>query len=334
MAENEKNEEKKSKAYEARNAWTEMEDAELEEVDEFNQEYAEFLTENKTERRFVKSSIELLKKAGFRDINEVEKLQKGDKIYSVNRNKQLIAAVIGEKDFKKGLHIIGAHMDSPRIDLKPNPLFEKGELSFLDSHYYGGIKKYQWVTIPLSLHGVVVKEDGTKVHINIGEAEDDPVFYISDLLPHLGQEQMKKKMSEGISGEQLNIVVGSIPLRDEEDEESEKVKKAVLNLLQEKYNISGEDFISADLEIVPAFKTREVGFDRGLLAGYGHDDRVCSYTALKAILEVENPENTAVLLLVDKEEIGSMGNTGMKSRFFENTVAEMVNKYYDKYSDL
>ncbi|MFW5980435.1 MAG: aminopeptidase [Halanaerobiaceae bacterium] len=330
---NDQNNQEDSGAYEAKNAWLEMEEAELEEVNEFTQEYADFLSTNKTEREFVNSSVELLEKEGFKDINKVDELNVGDRIYAVNREKEMVAVVIGENDLEKGLHIVGAHMDSPRIDLKPNPLYESDEISFLDSHYYGGIKKYQWVTIPLSLHGVVVKEDGSKVNINIGEAEEDPVFYISDLLPHLGKDQMQKKMSEGISGEQLNIVVGSIPLR-EEDEEKEKVKKAVLNLLQEKYNISGRDFVSADLEIVPAFKTREVGFDRGLLAGYGHDDRVCCYTALKAITEIEKPENTSVLLLVDKEEIGSMGNTGMKSRFFENVVAEMVNKYYEEYSDL
>ncbi len=201
----------------------------------------------------------------------------------------------------------------------------------LSSHYYGGIKKYQWVTIPLALHGIVVKEDGSKIEINIGEAEDDPVFYISDLLPHLGKDQMKKKMSEAITGEQLNIVIGSIPDSEEEDN---KIKKAILKLLFEKYNIDSEDFISADLEIVPAFKCRDVGFDRGLLGGYGHDDRVCSYTALQAMLDMDTPQNTAVLLLVDKEEIGSMGTTGMKSRFFENIIAEMVNLYYPEYTDL
>mgnify|MGYP006297758105 CR=1 FL=1 len=323
------------KGYQSQNAWLEMEEEEKEEIDSFNKKYADWLTENKTEREFVRSAIELLKAEGFKNIDQVENLSKGDKVYSVNREKELIAAVIGNQDFKNGLHIIGAHMDSPRIDLKPNPLFEKEDLTFLDSHYYGGIKKYQWVTIPLALHGVVVKEDGSKVNINIGEAEEDPVFYISDLLPHLGKDQMQKKMSEGISGEQLNVVVGSIPIRDDEDDEaSEKVKQSILNLLKEKYNITGEDLVSADLEIVPDFKTREVGFDRGLLAGYGHDDRVCSYSALRAITDIEVPSKTAVALLVDKEEIGSMGSTGMKSRFFENVVAEMVSGYYENYSDI
>ncbi len=323
------------KGYQAKNAWLEMEEVEVDEIFQFNDKYADFLASNKTEREFVRSSTELLEKEGFRRLENMRSLKPGDKIYCINREKEIIVAVIGSKDLKKGLHIIGAHIDSPRLDLKPNPLFEDGDLALLNTHYYGGIKKYQWVTMPLSLHGVVIKDDGTKININIGEADEDPVFYISDLLPHLSKDQMKKKMSEAITGEQLNIVIGSIPSDDnEEDKANEKVKLAILNLLEEKYNIDGEDFVSADLEIVPAFSPRDVGFDRGLLAGYGHDDRVCSYAALQAIIDLEKPEYTAMTLLTDKEEIGSMGNTGMKSRYFEDTVANIVNLYYDEYNDI
>ncbi len=328
---------KKSKAYEAKNAWLEMADAEIEEIFLFNDDYASFLEKNKTEREFVKSAVDMLEENDFKKLEELDSLSAGDKIYSVNREKELIVAVIGKKDLTEGLHIVGAHMDSPRIDLKPNPLYEEAELALLSTHYYGGIKKYQWVTMPLALHGVVVKEDGKKVDVNIGEDPDDPVFYISDLLPHLGKDQMQKKMSEAINAEQLNIIIGSIPgnNNDEVDEgEKDKVKSAVLNILEEKYNITGEDFISADLEAVPATGVRDVGFDRGLLAGYGHDDRVCGFAALMAIIEQGSPEYTAVALLVDKEEIGSMGSTGMQSRFFENTVAEMVNLSYEIYNDL
>lgn len=320
------------KGYQAKNAWLEMEDVEKEEIFKFNSDYGEFLTKNKTEKEFINSAVKLLESEGFSKLEDVETLGAGDRVYSVNRGRELIAAVIGSEHMEQGLNIVGAHVDSPRIDLKPNPIFEKGELTFLDTHYYGGIKKYQWVTMPLAIHGEVVKEDGSKVTLNIGEADDDPIFYISDLLPHLGQEQMKKKMSEAIDGEQLNVVIGSIPADDEDDKE--RVKTAVLNFLEEEYNITAEDFISADLELVPAFKTRDAGFDRGLLAGYGHDDRVCSYNALRAVIDIEKPAHTAVALLVDKEEIGSMGSTGMQSRFFENTVAEMASKYDGSYNDL
>ena len=321
-----------NKGYKAKNAWLEMEDAEKEEIFNFSEEYGDFLSENKTEREFVRSSVELLEEEGFSNLEDVDQLSSGDRIYAVNREKEIIALVIGSNDLTEGLHIIGAHMDAPRIDLKPNPLYEDGELAFFNTHYYGGIKKYQWVTTPLAIHGVVVKEDGSKVNINIGEADDDPVFYITDLLPHLGKDQMQKKMSEGISAQDLNIVIGSIPLDDEDQDE--KVKAAILELLTEKYDITGEDFISADLEVVPAGKTRDVGFDRGLLAGYGHDDRVCSYTALRALIDLEDPSYTAMALLVDKEEVGSMGNTGMQSHYFENIVAEITDLLYDNYSDL
>ncbi|MFW6034659.1 MAG: aminopeptidase [Halothermotrichaceae bacterium] len=323
------------KEYKEKNAWLEMEEVEVDEIFKFNQEYSDFLSSNKTEREFVKTAAEMLEGEGFANIEEISALSTGDKVYKINRDKAIIAAVIGKKPLTDGIKIVGGHIDSPRIDLKPNPLYEESELTYFKTHYYGGIKKYQWVSIPLALHGVVVREDGTKVKVNIGEDEDDPIFYISDLLPHLGKDQMQKKMSEGISGEQLNLVIGSIPYQAEEDDkEKEKVKKAVLDLLDEKYNINGEDLISAELQIVPAVKTRDVGFDRGLLAGYGHDDRVCSYTALRGLIDVDQPQYTAMALLVDKEEIGSMGSTGMQSRFFENTVAMILDLNSAEYSEL
>ncbi|MDZ7673294.1 MAG: aminopeptidase [Halanaerobiales bacterium] len=325
---------KKDNGYVAKNAWLEMEDVEKKEVFEFNSDYGTFLEQNKTEREFTKSSVELLEEQGFKNISEYDSLKEGDKVFAVNRDRQLIAAVMGKKDLKEGLKIVAAHMDSPRIDLKPNPLYEDGGLAYFGTHYYGGIKKFQWVTIPLALHGLVIKEDGTRVEIRIGDKEDDPVFYISDILPHLGKKQMKKKMNEAINAQHLNLVIGSIPLDDEDSDENDKIKSAVLKHLEDEYDITGEDLISADLQIVPADGVRDVGFDRALLGGYGHDDRVCSYTGLRALLDINTPEYTAVTLLVDKEEIGSMGSTGMQSRFFENFVAEMTSKYYEKYSEL
>ncbi|MGM0499449.1 MAG: aminopeptidase, partial [Bacillota bacterium] len=271
-------EKKNDNSYQAKNAWTEMGKAEREEVFAFNKNYAEFLTKNKTEREFASAAISELEAAGFKNITEYEKLKKGDKVYVENRSRALMAAVIGEKDLKEGLKIVGSHIDSPRLDLKPNPLYEDGEMAMFKTHYYGGVKKYQWVTMPLALHGVVVKDDGSQIEVKIGEKEDDPIFFISDVLPHLGKKQMKKSMNEGISGEQLNVVVGSIPVDDEDAKD--KIKTAVLNHLEAEYDFKEEDFISADLQVVPAFKTRDAGFDRALLAGYGHDDRVCSYTAL------------------------------------------------------
>ncbi len=321
------------KGFNPKNAWLEMEEDEQQEAFNLSEEYAKFITENKTEREVTSRAVEMLEKEGFEKLEEMDDLKQGDKIYSVNREREVLALVVGKEPLTSGMRLLGSHIDSPRLDLKPNPLNEKSELAFLESHYYGGIKKYQWVTIPLALHGVLVKDDGTRIEVNIGENKEDPVFYITDLLIHLSRDQMKKKMSEGITGEKLNVVVGSIPLQDDNDE-NEKVKAAVLDLLSEKYNIEGEDFVSADLEVVPAFEARDVGFDRGLLAAYGHDDRVCSYAALKAVLEAERPRYSAAALLVDKEEIGSMGSTGMKSRFFENQVAEIIDKYYDEYSDL
>ncbi|ACL70563.1 aminopeptidase [Halothermothrix orenii] len=322
------------KKFEIKNAWLEMAGAEKEEINQFNKDYAGFITVNKTEREFVKAAVELLEKEGFKNLEEVQKLREGDRVYKVNRDRAIAAAVIGQRPLTDGLRIVGAHLDSPRIDLKPNPVYEDSELVFFNTHYYGGIKKYQWVSIPLALHGVVVKEDGTRVDVVIGENESDPIFYISDLLPHLSKDQMKKKMTEGITGEQLDVLIGSVPAGEEEDSDKVKVKSAVLDLLNEKYGITEEDLVSADLKLVPAYRARDLGFDRGLLAGYGHDDRVCSYTALRGLIDLETPEYTGVALLVDKEEIGSMGATGMQSRFFENCLAEMIDLTGEDYSDL
>ncbi len=322
---------KNEKDFQAKNAWLETTDAERKEVFNFNSNYAQFLTNNKTEREFARASVVELEKAGFKPISDYDKLATGDKVYTINRNRAILAAVIGKRDLADGLKIVGAHIDSPRLDLKPNPLYEDGDLALFKTHYYGGVKKYQWVTMPLAIHGLVIKEDGSKVEIKIGEKAEDPIFFISDVLPHLGKDQMKKKMSEGITGEQLNIVIGSIPVDGEDVKE--KFKSAILDHLEREYDINGEDLISADLQVVPAFAALDAGLDRSLLAGYGHDDRVCSYTALQAIIDINEPEYTAVTLLVDKEEVGSMGNTGMQSHFFEDQVANLVDLYYDDYSE-
>lgn len=287
--------------------------------------YMDFLSRCKTERECVKEIIAMAEKAGYKDLNSVissgEKLKCGDKVYSVCMKKAVALFRIGKKGLTDGMNILGAHIDSPRLDIKQNPVFEDGELAFLDTHYYGGIKKYQWVTLPLALHGTVVKKDGSVIDINIGEDENDPVFCVTDLLIHLAQEQMEKKGARVVEGEDLNILIGNEPVKGDE---KEAVKANVLKLLKEKYNIEEEDFVSAEIEAVPAGKAREAGLDRSMIISYGQDDRVCAFTSLKAMLEVEESEKTACCLLVDKEEIGSVGATGMQSRFFENAVAEVM----------
>ena len=319
---------------ERKNVWTNYGKKELEELEKLNKNYRHFLDHGKTERECVKAAVKQAKKEGFKDLKEVirsgEKLQAGDRVYDVFMEKAIALFVIGSKDMEKGMNILGAHIDSPRLDLKQNPLYEDTELAYLDTHYYGGIKKYQWVTIPLALHGVVAKKDGSVVEINIGEEEDDPVFCISDLLIHLSGEQMEKNGAKVVEGEALNLLIGNMPLKDEE---KDAVKKNVLNLLKEKYDIEEEDFLSAELEVVPAGKARECGLDRSMILAYGHDDRVCAYTSLEAILDTRKVKRTACCILVDKEEIGSVGATGMQSRFFENTVAELLN-CMGEYSDL
>jgi len=288
-------------------------------------DYMRFLGAAKTEREAHDEAVKLLEAAGFRSFEQAGKkpLRPGDRIYRSCAGKTLAAAIIGKKNPEEGLRLIGAHTDAPRIDIKQNPLYESGELALLDTHYYGGIKKYQWVTVPLALHGVFIKTDGTKVAVKIGENESDPVFYISDLLIHMSQDQMKKSLAEGISGENLDIIAGSAPSAD--TKRKNRIKYRVLELLAKQYDVKEEDFSSAELEAVPAAKPREVGFDRSLIAAYGHDDRVCAYSALYALLNTKGtPERTLCALLCDKEEIGSYGATGMQSNFFENTVAEII----------
>lgn len=310
---------------ERKNCFTYYDESEKLQLENTCNLYMDFLSRCKTERECVKEIIAMAEKAGYKDLDSVissgEKLKCGDKIYSVCMKKAVALFRIGKKGITDGMNILGAHIDSPRLDIKQNPVFEDGELAFLDTHYYGGIKKYQWVTLPLALHGTVVKKDGSVIDINIGEDEKDPVFCVTDLLIHLAQEQMEKKGARVVEGEDLNILIGNEPVKGDE---KEAVKANVLKLLKEKYNIEEEDFVSAEIEAVPAGKAREAGLDRSMIISYGQDDRVCAFTSLKAMLEIEESEKTACCLLVDKEEIGSVGATGMQSRFFENTVAEVM----------
>lgn len=313
------------------NAWKKYA-GNLDPVMSFGKDYIDFMSLSKTERETVDNSIEIAEKAGFKDLNTVSELKAGDKVYFNNRGKSLFLFVVGKEDLAKGLNILGAHVDSPRLDLKQHPLYEDSGLVLLDTHYYGGIKKYQWVAQPLALHGVVCKKDGSLVKVVIGESEDDPVVGVSDLLIHLAADQMKKTGSNVVEGEDLNVLFGSIPATTEEDEK-ELVKKNILNLLKEKYDIEEEDFISAEIEVVPAGKARDYGFDRSMVMAYGQDDNVCAYTSLRAIVEEENPERTSCCILSDKEEVGSQGNTGMHSSAFENTLAELMDKC-GQYSEL
>lgn len=313
------------------NAWKKYA-GNLDPVMSFGKDYIDFMSLSKTERETVDNSIEIAEKAGFKDLNTVSELKAGDKVYFNNRGKSLFLFVLGKEDLAKGLNILGAHVDSPRLDLKQHPLYEDSGLVLLDTHYYGGIKKYQWVAQPLALHGVVCKKDGSLVKVVIGESEDDPVVGVSDLLIHLAADQMKKTGSNVVEGEDLNVLFGSIPATTEEDEK-ELVKKNILNLLKEKYDIEEDDFISAEIEVVPAGKARDYGFDRSMVMAYGQDDNVCAYTSLRAIVEEENPERTSCCILSDKEEVGSQGNTGMHSSAFENTLAELMDKC-GQYSEL
>ena len=306
------------------NGWETVDTRKKEAIFNFSKDYMNFLNKAKTEREFIVEATKMANENGYKDISEFEKLQPGDKVYFINREKSMYLAIIGTENIENGIHIIGSHVDSPRLDLKPNPLYEDSELAYLKTHYYGGIKKYQWTTIPLSIHGVIVKPNGDKITVNIGEDENDPIFTITDLLPHLAQEQMEKKLKNGIDGEDLNLLVGSIPYRDENAKE--KVKLNILNILNQKYGIIEADFQSSELEIIPAFKARSLGFDSGLIAAYGQDDKVCAYTSLAAMMTLENVKNTAVCILSDKEEIGSMGNTGMESHVFDFFISEILNK--------
>ena len=307
--------------YELKNGWSTDIDKDL--VFKFSEGYKDFLTKCKTERESVDEAIRFAEDCGFKPLDSYKTLKEGDKIYAVNKLRSVVLAVIGSEDITSGVNIVGAHIDAPRLDLKPNPLYEDGEMAYFKTHYYGGIKKYQWGTIPLALHGVVIKKDGESVNVRIGDENDDVTFVITDLLPHLAQEQMKKTPSTVIEGEQLNLLIGSIP---DKNEEKDSVKANILALLNEKYGICEEDFLSAELQIVPSANAKDVGFDRSLIGSYGHDDRVCAYPSLMAILTTEACDKTAVCILTDKEEVGSMGNTGAKSDFMKLVLLEMLDK--------
>ncbi len=312
------------------NAWKTYDADRLAELERITGDYREFISDNKTEREVCASAVKLAQAAGYADLADCVRgerpLHPGDKVYAVNRGKSLLLAVIGREGLEAGVNILGAHIDSPRLDVKQNPLDEKDGLAYLDTHYYGGIKKYQWVTLPLAIHGVVAKKDGSVVDVRVGEDPADPVFVITDILPHLGREQAEKKAGDFIDGEMLDLLVGSRPLVVEEGDDAadRPVASYFLNIVADKLGCDEEDFLSAELEIVPAGRARDMGADRSMILGYGQDDRVCAYTSLLAQLACEAPERTAVTLLVDKEEIGSVGATGMTSRFFENTMAEIL----------
>ena len=313
---------------ERRNAWKIYTADQLKELDQINSRYKVCLDEGKTERECVRLTVKEIEKKGYRNLKDIKgSLKAGDKVYAVCMGKSIAMFQIGKEPLENGMNILGAHIDSPRIDVKQNPLYENEDLAYLDTHYYGGIKKYQWVALPLALHGVIVKTDGTVQKVNIGEKEDDPVFVVTDLLIHLAGKQMEKKASAVIEGEKLDLLIGSRPLEKEEgldEDEKDAVKANVMKILTDYYNMEEEDFLSAELEIVPAGKARDCGLDRSMILAYGQDDRVCAFTSLFAMLDVEDVERTSCCIRVDKEEIGSVGATGMHSRFFENVVAELV----------
>ena len=315
---------------ENKNGWEVLKEDEMDKAINFCEGYIDFLNSSKTERLAVIETIKIAEKNGFSDISTKDKLVPGDKVYFNNRGKGIYLAVIGRKDISEGINFVIAHVDSPRLDLKANPLYEDSDMALLKTHYYGGIKKYQWTSIPLSLIGVVFKKDGTKVDISIGEDENDPVFCVSDLLPHLASKQMQKKLSEAIEGESLNIIIGSVP----DDAEKDRFKTAIMKILNSKYGICEQDFVTAEIEAVPSFKAKDLGLDRSMVGGYGQDDRVCAYAALSAVCETENPEKTVACVLVDKEEIGSMGNTGMKSAAFEYATSLIISKTKGEFNDL
>lgn len=319
---------------ERENAWKTYKKKDKKELEQLNGDYIEFLSVGKTERECVRETIRQAEEKGYQSLESVlkkgQKLRKGDKVYAAYMNKTIALFQIGGKPLEEGMNILGAHIDSPRMDVKQNPLYETEDMAYLDTHYYGGIKKYQWVTLPLAIHGVIVKKDGTSVDVCIGEKPEDPVFCVTDLLIHLAGAQMEKKAAKVIEGEKLDVLVGSMPLKDAE---KDAVKKGVLEILKETYGMEEEDFMSAELEVVPAGRAREMGFDRSMIMSYGQDDRVCAFTSLAAMLDTTAVEKTACCLLVDKEEIGSVGATGMQSHFFENVVAELLNLQGD-YNEL
>ena len=315
-----------------KNAWEKYDEKELEKLMSFNDDYIYFLSNFKTEREITNFSVEILESNGFKNLDSVKELKAGDKVYAINREKNVMAFVIGKEDVLNGINILGAHIDSPRLDLKQNPLYESNEFAYLNTHYYGGIVKYQWVARPLAIHGVVIKKSGEKIIVNIGEDDNDPVFCITDLLPHLSADKNQKSANTVIAGEDLDITIGSIPSKNDE---KEKVLANIKSILVEKYNIEEEDFVSAELEIVPAGKAKSLGLDRSMVLGYGHDDRVCAYTSLKAILDLdETPNKTSCCILVDKEEVGSIGATGAHSKFFEYILGKLIMKAKGEFNDL
>ena len=328
---------------EKKNVWEKYGASDLKKLEKISGEYREFLSKAKTERECVDRIVNMAEKAGYRELESLikgnVKLKSGDKVYTVWMNKSVCLFQIGKRPLTEGLNILGAHIDSPRMDVKQIPLYEKGGYAYLDTHYYGGIKKYQWVALPLALHGVIVKKDGSTVEVNIGEDPDDPVFFVSDILIHLAADQMEKKAAKAIEGEALDIIVGNKPIvlkeegDDQESKAEEAVKKGVLEILKKTMDVEEEDFISAELEVVPAGEARDAGFDRSMILGYGQDDRVCAFTSLKAQLDLKATQRTVCTILVDKEEIGSVGATGMQSHFFENTIAELLN-LCGEYSEL
>ena len=317
----------KEKLFSAKkNAVYRMSDSEIEVCDNFAEDYKKFLDSAKTEREAVETTVKILEEKGYKEYKTGSGLKAGDRIYRVNRGKAVICAIIGSEPIEKGVRLCAAHIDSPRLDLKQNPVYEDCQTAFFKTHYYGGIKKYQWTAIPLSLHGVIVKSNGEKITVRIGEDENDPVFCVTDLLPHLATEQSKRTLGQGIKGEELNIIIGSRPFR--QDETSEAVKLNILNILFEKYGITESDFISAELEAVPSFKAKDVGFDRSMIGSYGHDDRVCAYTAFRATVDFEGtPEHTAVTVLTDKEETGSDGNTGLCSSYLKYFIEDLASEF-------
>ena len=309
-------------SYKRKNVYENLSEQEYKEMFELCDEYREFLDEGKTERECVEKSIKMAELHGFKNINSVKQLKAGDKVYKINRNKNILLAVIGSEDIKNGVNLVGAHIDSPRLDLKQNPLYESNDMALLKTHYYGGIKKYQWTAIPLSMHGKIVRRDGSELTVSVGEKAGEPQFCITDILPHLGKDQMAKKLGEAFTGEDLNILAGSLPVGDEKGEQLFKLN--VMKILNEQYGIVEEDLISAELEFVPAFPAADIGFDRSMVGAYGHDDRVCAYPALEAILDCEVPEQTVITVLADKEEIGSVGNTGLASEYLDYFVADLA----------
>ncbi|GAB6106151.1 aminopeptidase [Fusibacter bizertensis] len=326
----------KSLTHSFKNAWEALSEEEIKTCFAFNEDYKHFLNKGKTERESANEILRLAKEKGFKNIDLFlegkEKLQKGSKVYAMNRDKSIVLFVIGEKPLKEGMNVVGAHIDVPRLDLKPFPLYEDSDMAFFKTHYYGGIKKYQWTAMPLALHGVVYNKNNEKIEVVIGEDESDPILAITDLLPHLAKDQSSKTLAEGIDGETLNVLVGHMPIGD--DKTKDKVKLNVLKILSEKYDIKEEDFLSAEFEIVPAGKAKDLGLDRSMISAYGHDDRVCSYTGLLAMFDLDNVQTTACGMFMDKEEVGSQGNTGSQSRYFENIVAELIALQEPNYNDL